>query len=575
MNSSSEKHIRQRVLSALELLGILLLALVLRAGYIEQSGFTVDLLDIEEFGRATLDGGLLGVYARPPQQDYPPLPLVPLWAGFSAQKAISRLSTMTVLKALPVAGDIALIVLAYVVFRRRRWGLRLGIPLTLAVLPGVIATSAFWGQFDSAWTACVVLSAYLLKRSRFSLAWSVFALGMLIKPQVIVLAPVLGMFTLLLRGWRGVLRGGLAMSLTFALILLPFVVGSGLQETLRPFQSSVGRFPFLTLNALNLWLIFTASTGLSLEAPDYPMLPDNVPLSGLLTGYQIGLLLLGLYTLLVVIMVIRQRNRERVFVWTGALYLAFFMLATQMHERYVYPAAILALFAIAEDRRMVWVAVPLAVTFSYNIIAITSMPFVWFGVNLWYVIGEAGLFAAVVNGLILVLWTWFLLTPEPLVRPRARRAEKWLKAALAASFAGLVVYAALPEPLPQMNALDAHFDNGARLLGYEISSGEHTITVDLFWASTEPIPVDLAVFAHAMAGGERIASDGGPPAVPSTRWALNEVVTTRHVLDIGSLNPETVSVVAGMYNAALEPSPATQDGAPAQGDLIALGMGQG
>ncbi len=449
LNTRSDVGPRSRSLQwqpLLELGCILLIALVLRAGYVEKAGFLPDLMVIEDFGRSAQEGGLLSVYGHPPQQDYPPVPLVVLWAGFSMQALTGGPSTMFILKALPIAGDIALILLAYAVFRRQRWWFRLGIPLVLAILPGVMATSAFWGQFNSAWVVCVVLSAYLLKQSRFNLAWIVFAFGLLIKPQVIVLAPVLGMYTLLTCGWRGVLRSGFAMSLTLALGLLPFIAGSGFQETLRPFLSSVDRYPLLTLNALNLWLIFTARGGLPLRAPSYTMLPDNMPVIGVLTGRQAGLLMLGLFVLLMVIVMVQQRNRERIFTWAGALFMAFFMLSTQMHERYLYPALILAIFAIAEDRRMLWIALPLAFTYTYNVIALTTTPFIWLGVNLWYVIGEVGLFVAVVNALILVLWTWFLLTPPPLVHPQIRRAERLLKAVLAASLVVLVVYAVLPDP---------------------------------------------------------------------------------------------------------------------------------
>jgi hypothetical protein len=303
------------------------------------------------------------------------------------------------------------------------------------------------------------------------------------------------------------------------------------------------------------------------------MLPDNTLVIGLLTGRQAGLVMLGLYVLLMVIVMVRQRNQERIFVWAGALFFAFFMLSTQMHERYMYPAMVLAFFAIAEDRRMLWIALPLAVTYSYNVIAITSIPFVWLGVNLWYFIGEAGLFVAFVNVLSLVVWTWILLTPESAVHPHIRRAERVLKAGLAASLVALAVYTVLPEPLPVMNALDARLENGARLLGYEIRRDQDVLGVDLFWASSEPISGDWAVFVDVLADGERIAYDDQASVVPASRWALNEVVMTHHVLDISGVDPQSISVVAGLYAFdALARAMDINDGAPVREYRIPLRM---
>jgi Gpi18-like mannosyltransferase len=575
MIGSNKKRVRQWAQPALELVGILLLALVFRVAYLHASGHHWDLDLFEAWGKAAHETGLLTVYADQPRLDYPPFYITMMAAAFSIQEVLGHPSTITLLKIGPVLGDLGLVMLAYVIFRAQGW-LRFAVPLFLACLPGVIATSAFWGQVDSLWVVFILLAIILLKESHFSLAWIFYAIALLTKFQAIVFLPVLGLYTLLMCGWRGAVRGVFWAGLSLLLGVLPFIAGSGLHETLRPYLDSVGRFPDLTRNALNLWMLGAVGAGLPIRSPNYPIQADNTPLVGFLTGREAGLVMLGLYVLLVLVVAFRQRNKERLFTWAGALYLGFFMLSTQMHERYLYPAVILAFFAIAEDRRMVWVALPLAVTFSYNIIAITTMPFVWLGVDLLYLTGEIGLFVALLNGFLLVVWTWFLLTPDQPAQLWARRAQTLLKATLVTMLAGLALSIVVPDQLPRMTALTTQFDNGARLLGYELSHDENLLNVDLFWSNSSPIRNDLAVFVHVLSDGERVAQDDQFPSVPTNRWALNEIVTTHHMIDASGLDLDTVSVVAGLFDVdTMQRAGAIQDGVQVPENWVRLERADG
>jgi hypothetical protein len=66
----------------------------------------------------------------------------------------------------------------------------------------------------------------------------------------------------------------------------------------------------------------------------------------------------------------RQAKEPREFIWATALMLGFFMLPTQIHERYLYPAVTLAVFAATQDRRMWIVALGLAATYTYNLFGV-------------------------------------------------------------------------------------------------------------------------------------------------------------------------------------------------------------
>ena len=557
---------------ALELGALIVIALVLRLGYVQQVGYVWDTDQFQLWGETARDSGLFTVYANQPRLDYPPLYLAVLSLGFTVQQAL-QVTPLAVLKFGPILGDIGLIVLAYVAFYSQRW-LRVVVPLALALLPGIIATSAFWGQVDSLWTFFLVLSAMLVKRKRFGWAWAIYAVALLTKFQAIVFLPVIGWLTLLELGWRKTVRPALLFVGVMAFGLLPFVLGSGPQAALRPYLESVGRYNYLTMNAMNPWMLGALFSGEPIASPDYPMLPDDEPLLAGLTGRHIGLALLAGYTLLVLWSAWRQRGKDRTFVIAGALYMGFFILPTQIHERYLYPAMILSIFAIAEDRRMAWVAVPLALTYTYNVVAIALEPFSWLGLPLLFIAGEIGLGVSLFNLLLLFAWTVYLLLPPGQPR-RMKRVMQWTaQGAIAAVLVGFTVSAILPDPLPAMRPLNAQFDNGIELIGYEVHQQDTALDVVLFWRTTEPVDATLYMFVRASADGARLTQDDSAPAIATNRWTTGDVFTTRHTLALTNQDDPALLLTAGLYDSAtLRKLDATQDGAPAQGDLIALGVG--
>src|SRR5207237_5793665 len=97
----------------------------------------------------------------------------------------------------------------------------------------------------------------------------------------------------------------------------------------------------------------------------------------------------------------------------------FFMLPTQIHERYVCMAALLALIAVAQDRRMWWVALGLALTFSFNVLNVLDQPLHW----LWLVVWPRTTVApvAVLNCTLLIELTLLAMWPSCSAAARARR----------------------------------------------------------------------------------------------------------------------------------------------------------
>ncbi len=361
----------------LPLIAILCVGLALRIGYMFQSGFDSDMVWNAERAAAVYHGGLFNLYRVLPS-DYPPLYLSMLGIVGALQDwlrlpqplyRVDDPALLFLLKLFPVMGDLLLIGVAYAWLRRDRlW--RWIIPGALAVVPGLIIDSAQWGQSDSLMVLLVVLSLIALNHAKPLPAWCFFAIAMLIKFQSIVILPILFALTLRRYGIRALIMGGVLALCLIVVMLLPFALGSGLHAALTPYVGAVGEYPVATVNAFNLWYALTPhQPGTALPWPD-DQFPDSRQFLGPLTYKQTGLLLMGAYALLILVTAWSIADERREFIWAASLYFAFFMLPTEIHERYLYPAVVLLLIGIAQDRRVWPLAVGAALTFTYNLLQV-------------------------------------------------------------------------------------------------------------------------------------------------------------------------------------------------------------
>jgi len=154
------------------------------------------------------------------------------------------------------------------------------------------------------------------------------------------------------------------------ILLFPFLVTRTLHLILELYTGLAKQYPYITLNAFNLWWFFTDQAG-----PDFRAAPpDNVPWWSGMTPKTIGFGLLALVTLFVIVAVFLGRGERRA-IWLGALALAlaFFCLPTEIHERYGYPILPAALVAALLAGRRYWVlAVVLSLGHFLNLVFAAS-----------------------------------------------------------------------------------------------------------------------------------------------------------------------------------------------------------
>ena len=362
-------RVRPMVMRVGLLLAIVTLSIGVRAWIISDARL-VHRDDMDFFLRWTrglTEHGLGGFYVHEGFCDYPPLSVLMFYGvGQVARVMGTSLADSTQLQIwlkLPAAFADMLIGLLLLIEGRRLLGWRGGtLAATLYMLnPVVLYDSAYWGQVDSIYTLFLLAGIVCVGRQRWRLAGAATALGLLAKFQSIALVPLILFETYRVGGWRGIGRvtvGAAAVTVTF---LAPFAWTETLDDVLsRSYVDVVGQYDALAKGAYNLWHVVadpqTSDTGVppavaALAARGRVVLPDD---ASWLLGLTWRKLSLGLYALAVAVVLslysLRPGPVSR-YGAAGLLALAFFLLPTEMHERYAFPAfALLPVWAAAAPR---------------------------------------------------------------------------------------------------------------------------------------------------------------------------------------------------------------------------------
>jgi len=407
---------------------LILLALFVRLPSMAGIAHEGDLRHFAQWMRIIDQQGVLQFYDpiyRMNIQDrtYPPLSMLSFDIlvrayGFSPDPrlALENPNFVVLLKIFPVVCEIALIAAVYL-WLIDRPKLRWLIAGALALAPGLIATTSWWGQYDAPYTLFLVLALMALNRKRPILAWIMFGLAVLVKQPAVVLAPILLVVTFRRYDWRKTVLGIAASVGVYAAVSLPFALSTGVENALTPYLRASDAFPYLSNNAYNLWFALASLHKGAVILFREPAYLDSIAMFGGIPYKWIGLLLFGSFALLIMAVCWRQMGEQREFVWASALFFGFFILPTQVHERYLYPAVVLLLIAVAQDERVAWTALLAVITYSYNIYAVTLS-------DLWDIplITPHGLalpiaLINVVIFLFLVCWTVFDGMRQQAVRP--------------------------------------------------------------------------------------------------------------------------------------------------------------
>jgi dolichyl-phosphate-mannose--protein O-mannosyl transferase len=377
----------------LPLAAILAAGLLVRLLLLPSQGFHNDIAAFESWTLTLLSYPPWQFYAKTTFADYPPGYFIILWLLGGVYGLLGHLHAINtndssyfalrVLVKLPaLVMDLVDTVLIYAIVRRyARETVALVAAGLFALNPATMYVSAYWGQVDSLSWGCVLLAMWLALRSsdepahttaRLAWAWVVLAFSILIKPQGALVAFIFVAFAFAVADPAARRRRLLGTALGMGgAILLVYAVTALFHGSFDPFADArwlldryaIGSavYPYNTVNAFNLYAVKQ-----SFWQPD----TVGLPIFGFSAGpmWLWGIVLVLAATGLVTARYLQERS-ERAFLEACMLVaFAFFVLATRMHERYIFGAFLLAFPLLAFGRRQLWTALILSVTTLLNLV---------------------------------------------------------------------------------------------------------------------------------------------------------------------------------------------------------------
>ncbi len=320
-------------------------------------GHSTDINCFMAWGNAMRSLGARGFYTSGMFADYPPAYMYV--CGF--------LSWLCNLLNIPYGSDAMALVFklpatladlgsAYFLYRiAKRAGVSETFSLMLAALlafnPVTMFVSGAWGQIDTVLGLLLVLTCWLFLEDRKILAGAVYGLAILLKPQALMLGPLLAAAYIVEipgAGWGKRLgKTCLAVLAAFAALFVLSLPCMGTQKwywLAEKYVSTASSYPYASIEAFNLFALFggnwrpVASTMLGVPYYVWGTIGILLSVAAACTLYYKG----------------RGRSRGALYLTGALMIIMIFTLGHYMHERYLVPALMLLLAAYAyyRDRRI-------------------------------------------------------------------------------------------------------------------------------------------------------------------------------------------------------------------------------
>lgn len=399
-------------------LGVFALALAVRLPLLPALGFPPDQAQFVQWSQTAEAQGVSGLYAQEingrPRCNYPPLyvyalrglaaihragsgepPPADLWRDVYRGSETEPARRAIILHKLPATLADALLGAALVIWLGRRLSLRQAalVGAAYVLMPTVIHNSAVWGQIDAIPTALVLASLELARRRKLTAMWAVATVAMLTKAQALVFAPIWLVVTIVSTraAWRSWLR--YAGTVTVICIATALPIQDQLSSVSKAYTGAAARYPHVHLNGFSAWFLMNPIERPQLALLDNFYARDDRPLAIGLTPRTLGLLALVCAWLACARDMWRHRCDDRSLRRAARILpLAFFVLSTQMHERYAFP--VLAAWAWAYTPSRAWWA-------GWMVLGACTL-----GNALWVFAGPGD--GSIVTGLRDGLWTTWL-----------------------------------------------------------------------------------------------------------------------------------------------------------------------
>lgn len=237
--------------------------------------------------------------------------------------------------------------------------------ILVALSPPLFVNAAAWGQFDALLCLFVVAAIVALLSGRTGAAGAALGLGIATKLLAVVAVPVMAVWTWRRQGVRAVLAGAAIAVVTMVLAAVPYVANGAARPVLASYHGAVGYYPLRTVEAYNLWYVLDR-VDIRLRGQPSGAARVDTRAIGPITHRDVGLALLAAWTAFILAGLWRWPGDGGLILAAAFQFFAVFMLPTQMHQRYILPAAVLLALLAPLSRRTRLLFVVLTVTATLN-----------------------------------------------------------------------------------------------------------------------------------------------------------------------------------------------------------------
>jgi 4-amino-4-deoxy-L-arabinose transferase-like glycosyltransferase len=226
--------------------------------------------------------------------------------------------------------------------------------------------NGLWGQFDVLLAVLVLAAFVAVINDRPVAAGALIGLALATKLLAVVALPLLAVALLARGGLRDATRAAGAAVVVAGLVALPLVVGGAGPAVARAYTGAVHYYPYRTAEAYNGWYVLDRYD-VRVRGIPYPVARrDDRPALGPITYQQIGLGLMGVATAFFLALARNRGGPRSLFAIATLQAFAFFMLPTQVHQRYVVLAIAFAAVLAAVSRPGLGLFLGLSLTATLN-----------------------------------------------------------------------------------------------------------------------------------------------------------------------------------------------------------------
>ena len=330
---------------------VFFIALLLRLILIPNPGFEADISFWKSWGLATLDRGIVGGIAvsnfnYPTPFAYTLGFLAWLYSLFADPHNFNEYWTNTntlflfVAKLPSIMADFGIAAIILWIGKHHAQGRALNSQLLAALYllnPISLIDGAWWGQVDSLGVFIFLLAFVAALTKRPTLAGIVFMVAMMTKLQNMIYGPLFFLFIWQLTGPTGLIRAAAGSLIAFFGLNIEFLLAHNMSRVVASLVENYDYFPWMSLNAFNLWWIVAAGRGMEVS--------DKLLAIGIANAKTVGLFLFSSFYLFALL---RQFLEKKSILASFLISLivvnaSFFLFQTESHDRYAFPLSVFLL----------------------------------------------------------------------------------------------------------------------------------------------------------------------------------------------------------------------------------------